>query len=164
MAARFGAAGIGERDGNRADDNRRLWVTGRVRARCKCNCIKSNRTGNNGAMAPFQVYSHQALRRQYVTFRAYRTVAALTGEDIRRSPPRGRPGRPRLRPRRSQVSPAFVREETGVISICKTILSGKPPEQIRDRTEGLDSAPLRDLAARLAADPNLTVGDRKSVV
>jgi hypothetical protein len=52
---------------------------------------------------------------------------------------------------------ALVREETGVISICKTILSGTPPEQIRDRTEGLDSAPLRDLAARLAADPNLTV-------
>ena len=44
-----------------------------------------------------------------------------------------------------------------MISICKTILSGQPPEQIRDRTEGLDSAPLRDLAARLAADPNLTV-------
>jgi hypothetical protein len=44
-----------------------------------------------------------------------------------------------------------------VISICKTILSGMPPEQIRDLTEGLDSAPLRDLAARLAADPNLTV-------
>ena len=34
-----------------------------------------------------------------------------------------------------------------MISICKTILSGQPPEQIRDRTEGLDSAPLRDLAA-----------------
>jgi hypothetical protein len=44
-----------------------------------------------------------------------------------------------------------------VISICKTILSGQPPEQIRDRTDGLDSVPLRDLAARLAADPNLTV-------
>ena len=55
------------------------------------------------------------------------------------------------------TGPALVREETGVISICKTILSGQPPEQIRDRTEGLDSAPLRDLAARLAADPNLTV-------
>jgi len=55
------------------------------------------------------------------------------------------------------TGPALVREETGVISICKTILSGAPPEQIRDRTEGLDSAPLRDLAARLAADPNLTV-------
>jgi hypothetical protein len=31
------------------------------------------------------------------------------------------------------------------------------PDQIRDRTSGLASAPLRDLAVKLAADPNLTV-------
>jgi hypothetical protein len=44
-----------------------------------------------------------------------------------------------------------------VISISKTVLSGTAPEQIRDQTAGLASAPLRDLAAKLAADPDLTV-------
>jgi hypothetical protein len=50
-----------------------------------------------------------------------------------------------------------VREEKGVISICKTILSGTAPEQIGDQTSGLASASLRDLAVKLAADPDLTV-------
>lgn len=44
-----------------------------------------------------------------------------------------------------------------MISICKTVVSGADPEQIRDQTAGLASAPLRDLAAKLAADPRLTV-------
>ncbi len=44
-----------------------------------------------------------------------------------------------------------------MITISKTILSGTAPGQIRDQTSGLASAPLRDLAASLAADPDLTV-------
>ena len=44
-----------------------------------------------------------------------------------------------------------------MITICKTILSGTAPEQIRDQTSGLASASLRDLAVKLAADPDLTV-------
>jgi len=44
-----------------------------------------------------------------------------------------------------------------MITICKTILSGSTPGRIRDQTEGLASAPLRDLAVKLAADPALTV-------
>ena len=44
-----------------------------------------------------------------------------------------------------------------MITICKTILSGTAPGQIRDRVSGLASAPLRDLAVKLAADPDLTV-------
>jgi len=50
-----------------------------------------------------------------------------------------------------------VKEEKGVISICKTILSGTAPEQVRDQTSGLASASLRDLAVKLAGDPDLTV-------
>ena len=42
-------------------------------------------------------------------------------------------------------------------TICKTILSGAAPGQIRDEASGLASAPLRDLAVKLAADPDLTV-------
>ena len=48
-------------------------------------------------------------------FRAYRAVAARLGE------------------------------ETNVITICKTILSGTAPGQIRDQASGFASAPLRDL-------------------
>ena len=44
-----------------------------------------------------------------------------------------------------------------MITICKTILSGTAPGQIRDQASGLVSAPLRDLAVKLAADPDLTV-------
>jgi DMSO/TMAO reductase YedYZ molybdopterin-dependent catalytic subunit len=44
-----------------------------------------------------------------------------------------------------------------MITISKVILSGAAPGQIRDQTSGLASAPLRDLAAELAADPDLTV-------
>jgi hypothetical protein len=44
-----------------------------------------------------------------------------------------------------------------VIKICKAILSGSAPGQIREHTEGLASAPLRELAAQLASDPGLTV-------
>ena len=44
-----------------------------------------------------------------------------------------------------------------MITICKTVLSGSVPGQIRDQTEGLASAPLRDLAVQLAGDPALTV-------
>ena len=45
-------------------------------------------------------------------------------------------------------------EET---TICKAILSGRTPGQIRDQTEGLVPARLRDLAVRLAGHPDLTV-------
>lgn len=41
--------------------------------------------------------------------------------------------------------------------ICKTVLSGSTSEQIRDQTEGLAPAQLRDLAVQLAGDPDLTV-------
>ncbi len=42
-------------------------------------------------------------------------------------------------------------------TICKAILSGATPQQIRDRTEGLVPARLRDLAVQLAGYPDLTV-------
>ena len=44
-----------------------------------------------------------------------------------------------------------------MIIISKVILSGAAPEQVRDHACGLVSAPLRDMAAQLAADPDLTV-------
>ena len=44
-----------------------------------------------------------------------------------------------------------------MIMIGKAVLSGSTPSQIRDQTEGLASARLRDLAVQLAADPDLTV-------
>jgi len=44
-----------------------------------------------------------------------------------------------------------------VTTICKAILSGATPRQIRDRTEGLVPAGLRDLAVQLAGHPDLTV-------
>jgi hypothetical protein len=47
--------------------------------------------------------------------------------------------------------------DQGVIKICKTVLSGATPGRIREQTEGLEPAPLRELAVRLAADPDLTV-------
>jgi NitT/TauT family transport system substrate-binding protein len=37
-----------------APAGRQCHVLGHLRARCKCNCIKSNRTGNNGARTPFR--------------------------------------------------------------------------------------------------------------
>jgi hypothetical protein len=44
-----------------------------------------------------------------------------------------------------------------VDTIGKITLSGMTPEQIRDQASVLASAPLRDLAAQLAADADLTV-------
>jgi hypothetical protein len=44
-----------------------------------------------------------------------------------------------------------------VIKICKTILSGADPGHIREQTEGLAPAQLRELAVQFAADPELTV-------
>ena len=44
-----------------------------------------------------------------------------------------------------------------MIVICKAILSGSTPAQIRDQTEGLSPGWLRDLAVKLAGDPALTV-------
>jgi hypothetical protein len=44
-----------------------------------------------------------------------------------------------------------------VIKICKTVLSGASPGHIREQTEGLAPAQLRELAIQLAADPDLTV-------
>jgi hypothetical protein len=44
-----------------------------------------------------------------------------------------------------------------MITIGKVILSGTTPGQIRQQAAGLASAPLRDLAAELATDPELTV-------
>jgi hypothetical protein len=44
-----------------------------------------------------------------------------------------------------------------VIKICKTIFSGASPGRIREQTEGLAPAQLRELAVQLAADPDLTV-------
>jgi hypothetical protein len=42
-------------------------------------------------------------------------------------------------------------------TICKVILSGATPQQIRDQTEGLVPGRLRDLAVQLAGYPDLTV-------
>ena len=42
-------------------------------------------------------------------------------------------------------------------TICKIIISGAPAARARELTAGLASAPLRDLAVQLAADPDLTV-------
>jgi len=44
-----------------------------------------------------------------------------------------------------------------VITISKAVLSGSTRGQIRDQTEGLAPARLRDLAVQLADDPDLTV-------
>ena len=44
-----------------------------------------------------------------------------------------------------------------MIKICKTVLSGAAPGHIREQTEGLAPAQLRELAVQLAADPDLTV-------
>jgi hypothetical protein len=44
-----------------------------------------------------------------------------------------------------------------VITICKTILTGRDARQVREQTEGLAPARLRDLAVQLAAHPDLTV-------
>jgi hypothetical protein len=44
-----------------------------------------------------------------------------------------------------------------VTTICKAMLSGGTPRQIRDRTQGLVPARLRDLAIQLAGHPDLTV-------
>jgi hypothetical protein len=47
--------------------------------------------------------------------------------------------------------------KSGMITICKTVLSGATPAWIREQTEGLASGSLRDLAVKLAGDPALTV-------
>ena len=44
-----------------------------------------------------------------------------------------------------------------MITICKAVLSGAKPAQIREQTEGLESDGLRDLAVKLAGDAALTV-------
>jgi hypothetical protein len=44
-----------------------------------------------------------------------------------------------------------------MITICKAILSGATPAQIREQSEGLSPGWLRDLAVKLAGDPALTV-------
>jgi hypothetical protein len=46
---------------------------------------------------------------------------------------------------------------TGVTAICKTVLSGSTPAQIREQVQDLAPAQLRDLAVQLAGDPDLTV-------
>jgi hypothetical protein len=44
-----------------------------------------------------------------------------------------------------------------VIKISKTVLSGAAPGHIREQTEDLAPAQLRELAVQLAADPDLTI-------
>jgi len=44
-----------------------------------------------------------------------------------------------------------------VITICKAVLSGAAPGRVREQAGGLAPAGLRDLAVRLAGDPDLTV-------
>ena len=44
-----------------------------------------------------------------------------------------------------------------MITICKALLSGSAPARIREQTQGLDCDGLRDLAVKLAGDPDLTV-------
>jgi hypothetical protein len=66
-------------------------------------------------------------------------VAVVTRRFIRRRAPRAREG------------------DQGVIKISKTVLSGAAPGHIREQTEGLAPAQLRELAVQLTADPDLTV-------
>ena len=44
-----------------------------------------------------------------------------------------------------------------MITICKARLSGAAPVLTRERAQGLGSGWLRDLAVKLAGDPDLTV-------
>ena len=44
-----------------------------------------------------------------------------------------------------------------MITISKAILSGAAPDRIREQTPGLESGGLRDLAVKLAGEPDLTV-------
>lgn len=44
-----------------------------------------------------------------------------------------------------------------MITICKTVLSGAAPGRVREQAGGLAPAGLRDLAVRLAGEPDLTV-------
>jgi hypothetical protein len=44
-----------------------------------------------------------------------------------------------------------------VIKICRTVSSGAAAGRIREQTEELAPAQLRELAVQLAADPDLTV-------
>ena len=44
-----------------------------------------------------------------------------------------------------------------MIKICKTVLTGAASGHIREQTQGLAPAQLRELAVQLAADPDLTV-------
>lgn len=48
-------------------------------------------------------------------------------------------------------------DESGLIRITKTILSGCEPRQAQEQAAALAPAELRDLAVQLAADPDLTV-------
>jgi hypothetical protein len=48
-------------------------------------------------------------------------------------------------------------EEPVVITICKAVISGASPGRVREQAGGLAPAGLRDLAVRLASDPDLTV-------
>ncbi|MGH3190675.1 MAG: hypothetical protein ACRDPY_22130 [Streptosporangiaceae bacterium] len=43
------------------------------------------------------------------------------------------------------------------ITICKAVLSGAAPGRVREQVSGLAPAGLRDLAVRLAGEPELTV-------
>src|SRR5207247_3618068 len=70
------------------------------------------------------------------------------------------PGRGRGRGEPALHTPACTRAregDQGVIKICKTVLSGASPGHIREQTESLAPAQLRELAVQLAADPDLTV-------
>lgn len=44
-----------------------------------------------------------------------------------------------------------------MITISKAMLSGAVPDRIREQTQGLESGGLRDLAVKLAGDPDLRV-------
>jgi hypothetical protein len=44
-----------------------------------------------------------------------------------------------------------------MITICKAVLTRSAPGRIRAQTQGLESDGLRDLAVKLAADPDLMV-------
>jgi hypothetical protein len=44
-----------------------------------------------------------------------------------------------------------------MITSCKARLSGAAPDRIRERAQGLEPGWLRDLAVKLAGDPDLMV-------
>ena len=66
-------------------------------------------------------------------------------------------GRPGLASHKAPARTRAREGDQGVIKICKNVSSGAAAGRIREQTEELAPAQLRELAVQLAADPDLTV-------